>query len=205
MERALNEQASHRPGRPREFDADKALDDAIALFSRKGYSASSVADLSKALKLTIGSIYKAFKDKRGLFAAALRRYVTERDERMLAALRDASNGRELVRRLLLEYADLSHGEAGRTGCLVVASAVEFGASVPELARQVGTLLEARERRLRRFIEQAQADGSISRHVNAETTARALMCMTQGMRVLGKTGRGRAEMIEIAELAIRLLD
>ena len=201
----MNEQVKLRPGRPREFDTQMALDNAIALFSRKGYSASSVADLSKALKLTAGSIYKAFKDKRGLFAAALQRYFTEREERISAALRDAPSGRARVRVLLREYARLSQGESGRIGCLIVASAVEFGASDLKFAGHVGTLLKARERRLRRFIEQGQADGSIGDHINAGPVARTLMCLMQGMRVLGKTGRNHAEMIEVAEQAMRLLD
>lgn len=204
MEQALSRQANSRPGRPRAFDQDKVLNDAITLFSRKGYSASSVADISQALKLTIGSIYKAFGDKRGLFTAALQRYVEQRYERTSAALRAAPNGRERVRGFLLEYADLSHGEAGRTGCLVVATAVEFGACDPELAQNVALLLEAREKSLRRFIEEGQADGSIGRQIDAQTAARALLCMAQGMRVLGKAGRTRAEMVEVAEQAMRIL-
>lgn len=205
MEQVLNAQITFRPGRPREFDTQKALDDAATLFSRKGYSASSIADISKALKLTTGSIYKAFKDKRGLFTAALQRYASKHEERIAAALHDAPNGRARVQLLLLDYADLSQGKSGRTGCLIVASAVEFGASDPEFARQAGTLIEAREMRLRRLIEQGQADGSIGGQINAGVAARTLTCLMQGMRVLGKTGRNHAEMMEVVEQAMRLLD
>jgi AcrR family transcriptional regulator len=205
MEQASNAQITLRPGRPREFDTQKALDDAVTLFSRKGYSASSIADISKALKLTTGSIYKAFKDKRGLFSAALQRYASEREERISSALRDAPSGRAGVRRLLLDYANLSQGESGRTGCLIVASAVEFGASDPPFARQAGTLLKVREQRLRRLIERGQADGSIGGQINAGVAARTLTCLMQGMRVLGKTGRNHAEMMEVVEQAMRLLD
>jgi AcrR family transcriptional regulator len=205
MEQKSTAQIGLRPGRPREFDTQKALDDAIALFSRKGYSGSSVADLSKALKLTAGSLYKAFKDKRGLFSAALGQYVSEREQQVSAALRNAPDARARVRLLLLDYADLSQGESGRTGCLIVASAVEFGASDPELAQRAGTLLNAREQHLCRLIEQGQADGSIGDQIAAGATARALMCLMQGMRVVGKTGRTYSDMIEVVEQAMRLLD
>jgi AcrR family transcriptional regulator len=205
MEQLSTAQIGLRPGRPREFDTQKALDDAIALFSRKGYSGSSVADLSHALKLTAGSLYKAFKDKRGLFSAALQRYVSEREQRISAALRDAPDGRARVRLLLLDYADLSQGKSGRTGCLIVACAVEFGASDPEFAQRVETLLKAREQHLRRLIEQGQADGSIPARIGADATARTLTCLMQGMRVVGKIGRTHSEMIEVVEQAMRLLD
>jgi AcrR family transcriptional regulator len=64
---------SGRPGRPREFDSDAALDKAIARFSEHGYHGTSISDLHACLGLTSGSIYKAWGDKRGLFLAALDR------------------------------------------------------------------------------------------------------------------------------------
>ncbi|RUY27363.1 TetR/AcrR family transcriptional regulator [Mesorhizobium sp. M7A.F.Ca.US.001.04.1.1] len=197
------ERLNARPGRPREFEIDQVLDDAIVLFSRQGYSASSVADLSEALKLTAGSIYKAFKDKRGLFHAALGRYVERSNARMLAALRDAPDGRARVRCMLSEYAKLSQGETGRTGCLVVASAIEFGASDPELADHIERLLHAREQQLRCFIDEGRTDGSIAKQVDSESVARALLCVAQGIRVLGKTGQN--SIAGVVDQAMRLLD
>lgn len=205
MRGAQTIQRTARPGRPREFDTDRVLDDAVLLFSRKGYSASSVADLSDALTLTTGSIYKAFKDKRGLFLAALQRYVERSDERAATALRDAPDGRARIRCLLSEYARVSHGETGRIGCLVVASAVEFGASDPDLGRHVAALIDTRERRLRRLVDEGRADGSIAGHVDSEAVARTLLCLTQGMRVVGKTGRSGADIAAVVDQAMRLLD
>lgn len=61
--------AKHRrsPRRPSGFDPGAALDDAIMVFSERGYHATSISDLSKATTLTAGSLYKAFGDKRGIF------------------------------------------------------------------------------------------------------------------------------------------
>ncbi|WP_458095568.1 TetR/AcrR family transcriptional regulator [Roseomonas sp. WA12] len=195
----------NRPGRPREFDADVALDTAIGVFSRSGYSGTSITDLTEALGLTSGSLYKAFGDKRGLFRAALERYVQRRDEALAERLAGAKTGRQRVEALLAFYAAASHGEAGRTGCLVVGSAVEFASSDPELGRQVASLLAAREARLCRLIQEGQRDGSIGRHVDAVATGRLLLCLVQGMRVVGKTGRARAEMGTVVATALRLLD
>lgn len=43
-------------------------------FWDRGYSATSIADLTKATGLHPGGLYNDFGDKRGLFVAALRRY-----------------------------------------------------------------------------------------------------------------------------------
>ena len=63
-------------GRPREFDIDDALDRAIPLFCGGGFHGTSLNDLADGMQLTQGSIYKAFKDKRSLFLAAMDRQET---------------------------------------------------------------------------------------------------------------------------------
>jgi TetR/AcrR family transcriptional repressor of nem operon len=60
-------------GRPREFDMDDALDQAIRIFRERGYNATSIGDLTDAMGLASGSLYKAFKDKREMFLAAFDR------------------------------------------------------------------------------------------------------------------------------------
>ena len=62
-------------GRPRGFDEDAILEAAAGVFVRGGYEGTSIDDLVKALGLHRGSLYQAFGSKRGLFLAALRRYV----------------------------------------------------------------------------------------------------------------------------------
>ena len=81
-------------GRPRAFDTDTALDNAMIVFRQKGFHASSVADLSEAMNLTAGSIYKAFKDKRTLFLRVFERYISVRgaDLRALQQEKERAEG-----------------------------------------------------------------------------------------------------------------
>ena len=181
------------------------LDRAIAVFSRHGYDATSITDLTGALKLTPGSLYKAFGDKEGLFDAAFDRYVHLRAERLREETATARSGRERVEAVLAVYADYSHGDVGRTGCLVVGSAVGLASSDPAMARRVADLFDGYEERLVRLIREGQEDGSIPGHLDARGSARLLLCIVQGMRVLGKTGRTRAEMVDVARSASRLLE
>ncbi|UFZ07745.1 TetR/AcrR family transcriptional regulator [Bradyrhizobium ontarionense] len=193
------------PGRPREFDMDVVLDKAITVFSRLGYSATSVADLNTALGLTSGSIYKAFGDKRGVLMAALDRYVERRTRRLDDLLASARTGRERVAAVLKSYAETSHGETGRTGCLVIGTLMEFAGSDPALRERLTKILATHEARLLRFLREGHADGSIAARIDPEATARLLLCVIQGMRVVGKSGRRQAEMAAICIEALRLLD
>ena len=202
---AMQSRGRPQPGRPREFDVDKALDQAIAVFSSRGFAATSIKDLTVTLKLTSGSLYKAYGDKRGLFLAALDRYIQRREARLSEQLADVRSGRQRVEAVLRAYAEDSHGERGHTGCMVVGSIVEFASWDAELGRRLSRRLDALEARLRRFIEEGREDGSIARSVDAPATARALVCLLQGMRVVGKTGQSKREMDEVALTALRLLD
>src|ERR1700749_2173609 len=84
-------------GRPREFDMDEALDQAIRVFSEQGYHATSIGDLIDAMGLASGSIYKAFRVKRAVFFAAFDRYKALRNEKVYQASRSAKSGRERLR------------------------------------------------------------------------------------------------------------
>jgi AcrR family transcriptional regulator len=193
------------PGRPREFDVDQALDKAIGTFSENGYSATSLGKLTAAMEIAEGSLYKAFLNKRGVFLAAFERYVRLRSERLARELANTRTGRDKVRAILAVYAECSHGKTGRRGCLVVGSAVDLASSDPEMAKRVAAVLASQERRLVEFIRKGQEDGSVSSRVDASVTARLLLCVVQGMRVLGKTGRSREEMANLVDSALKLLD
>jgi TetR/AcrR family transcriptional regulator, transcriptional repressor for nem operon len=193
------------PGRPREFVLEDVLDKAIVVFSEFGYPATSLGKLTDAIGLTEGSIYKAFKDKRALFLAALERYVDLRAARLDQALSRAPSGFEQVRAVLELYVEYSSGAAGRRGCLAVGSAVDLASSDPEIAKRVNLIFKTHEKRLVDCVRRGQEDGSIRADVDAESVGRLLVCVLQGMRVLGKTGRSREDMARPIEQALKLLE
>ncbi len=61
-------------GRPRQFDTDSALDEAMLVFWRLGYRGTSLDDLTEAMDINRPSLYAAFGDKEKLFLAAIDRY-----------------------------------------------------------------------------------------------------------------------------------
>ncbi len=192
------------PGRPREFDTNAALDKAITRFSEYGYHGTSISDLNACLGLTSGSIYKAWGDKRGLFLAALDRYMTQRGEAIAACLASELSGKKKIEVLLTQYALLSSEVAGRTGCLVIESAVELALADKEISGLIAAQQTRQEEQLLRLIGEGQMDGSIRTEVNAASMAKLLLALQQGMRILGKTGSDTSTMLRMVAELMRLL-
>jgi AcrR family transcriptional regulator len=193
-----------RLGRPREFDLDTVLEAAVRVFRERGYQATSVSDLVDATGLTAGSLYKAFGDKRNLFAAAFERYVDGRNAQLRQRLDAAPNGREKIHAMLRFYAESSHGSEGRRGCLVASSASALATFDDELAARIEATMRRSEEQLRKLIQEGQGDGSIAVTVPVAATARNLLALLHGFRVIGKSGRTRADMLAAADDALRLL-
>lgn len=205
MTSATADEKSKTRGRPRAFDMDAALDKALRVFSERGYHAASISELTDAMELASGSVYKAFKDKRGIFLAAFDRYRSVRRNLLDARMAKAATGREKIRAVLTSYAISSHGESGRRGCLVVGSANELAILDAEAADRVAAAFHANEKLILDLLRLGQSDGSISNNIDIATTARALLCLTKGMRIVGKTGRTGEEMAAVAAAAMKLLD
>ena len=71
----------------KDFDMDVALGDAMRTFWAKGYEATSMSDLTKAMKINKGSLYNAYGSKKELFTKALQKYDRAADQRTLRRLK----------------------------------------------------------------------------------------------------------------------
>jgi TetR/AcrR family transcriptional regulator, transcriptional repressor for nem operon len=201
---ASSSTASRGRGRPREFEIDTALDGALRVFRERGYHATSIADLTEAMELSSGSVYKAFKDKRAIFLAVFDREAEVRGEKLRRIISTGKSGRDRLRNALMFYAESSYGVEGKRGCLVVGSAAELATFDAEIAQRVTAALHKSEALMVDLIRQGQADGSIPAAIDSEATARLMLCLLQGMRVIGKTGRSRTQMAAVVDAATKLL-
>lgn len=172
-------------GRPREFDPDAALDRAMLVFREKGYHSASISDLSEAMQLTAGSIYKAFHDKRGLFLQVFTRYTSLRNDALRQRLAQQPDGRSKIAALLSFYLESASDIEGRRGCLVVGSAVELQQLDAEHAALVHAAFQRNQQSLLQLIAQGQQDGSVNPQHDAQALAGVLLCLVLGMRVAGK--------------------
>ena len=187
-------------GRPREFDTDEAIESAMGVFWSSGYHATSLPDLLEATKLSRGSLYAAFGDKRGLFLRALDQYIADSLTRLDADLDARKDALEGIRACLARYVERTSGAGGKRGCLVVATAMELGSHDVEVEQRIRRFFKAMETRLTVALGRAKSEGRLADGIEPAAAARLLICVLEGMRVVSKTNSDRSA----SEGAIRTL-
>lgn len=196
---------SNPRGRPREFDMDEALDKVIPLFCARGFHGASINDIAETMQLTVGSIYKAFKDKRGVFLAAIDRQLSLRQAALRQTIAAAASGRDKLRAALMFYAGASNTNDDMQGCLIVSTTVELATFDEEIANRARDSLKRREVILADLLKLGEADGSIAASSNNAATARLMLCLMQGLIIIGKSGRTRKELLAVVEAAMKIVD
>jgi TetR/AcrR family transcriptional repressor of nem operon len=184
---------------------DEALSAAMEAFWRRGYEATSLADLMAAMGLQKGSIYKAFGDKHALFLSALQRYLDQMYEAQRATLAGAASPRAAIGTWLETLIDAAPAEGTSCrGCLAVNTLVELGPH-DEKARAI---LEAHFDRVRQLlIEQlrrGQELGELRRDVDSEQGAQLLMTMVGGLLGSLKGATSKSEARRLAQTTLQLL-
>ena len=117
-------------GRPRHFDEETALDDLTALFWRKGYTQTSVADLVEASGVHKPSLYRIFGTKEELFATIARRYMATRMEMFAGLVELAGPGLDGIHTFLSMIREDVVSGTSQHGCLLVATSTELGGTTP---------------------------------------------------------------------------
>ncbi len=175
------------PGRPREFDMSIALDKAITQFSQYGYHGTSIADLNACLGLTSGSIYKAWGDKKGLFIASLQHYIAKQNEALKSYLKESASGKDKLSAIFKRYVEMSSGEQGLIGCLVIESSAELSIADDEILNIIKKQQDHQQRLINNILKEGQSDGSISSDINCATMAQLVSALLSGIRLKGKLG------------------
>jgi len=194
------QQTDARPGRPREFDEEKALDAAMNVFWRDGYEGASLASLTQAMGINRPSLYAAFGDKEQLFRRVVERYENGPAAYVTEALKEPA-ARAAIERLLHSVADMSTCPENPRGCLLVqgALAATCGPVRDLLVRHREAGAKAIQRRLRL----AQAQGDLPPDVDPVDLSRYVVTVMRGLCVEAAGGASRRELRKVVRTAMKV--
>lgn len=187
-------------GRPREFDAEKALDKALKVFWRKGYEGASLSDLTEAMGINRPSLYSAFGNKDALFRKAMDRYV-EGPARYVREALDEPTAKKVAEKLLYTGIELVTDPRSPRGCFMVQSALACGEEGDAVRRELTKQRLALEKGTRERFERAKAEGDLPADSDPAALAKLLTTISNGMAVQAAGGATREELCAVAKLAL----
>jgi AcrR family transcriptional regulator len=190
-----------RPGRPRAFDTDEALDQAMHLFWRKGFLGTSLADLTAAIGINRPSLYAAFGNKEALFRRAVERYFQGPAAYLQDALREPT-ARAVVEHLLHGVLDLVTDSKLPRTCLWVHGALSCGGRSDPLQEEFVKQRAQGQADLRARFKRAIAEGDLPRGSDADALSRFIQTVNFGLSVQAATGASRKELLRVVATALQ---
>lgn len=191
-------------GRPREFDAETALDQAMEVFWRHGYEGATIVQLTEAMGINPPSLYACFGNKEGLLKAALDRYTKLRNVWMDEVVA-APTAREVAARMLMGIAEKQTDPANPPGCLLVQGGIACGTGSENVPFELAARRAENEDQLRERFVRAKAEGDLKDTADPAALARYVSAVSVGMGVMASSGADREALRQVASVAVQAVE
>ncbi len=194
-----------RRGRPRAFDPDAALSQAVDVFWDGGFAATSLDDLTAATGMNRPSLYGAFGDKQALYRKAFDRY----RERTRVAMAEAFGGDPPLRAALRRAYDIGiaiylSGDSGPRGCFIIGTAVAQAVTDPDIRAALADTLREIDDAFRARIARAQRNGELSADADPAKLAKLASATLYSLTIHARAGLGRPALEAIADAAVDVI-
>ena len=190
--------------RKKQFEVDEALTKAMREFWGRGYHPTSMQDLVDCMGIGRGSIYDTFGSKRGLFMRALDHYIKTYTATFKDMVANSSSPPESILNVFEGAIAALVVGGSRDGCFIINTAAELAAHDDEVAEVVTEMFRQIEQAFRALIEQGQELGDIPPSVDAVLTARSLLSLYIGLRILTRSNPDMAVLQAIKSQARALI-
>jgi TetR/AcrR family transcriptional regulator, copper-responsive repressor len=198
----VNVPEKRRRGRPREYDADKALASAEDTFWKRGYAGTSLDDLAAATGMNRPSLYAAFGDKRSLYLKTLERYRDQVRAKSKELLADDPSLRVYLERFYEAALDIYFaGPKPTRGCYSIGTAATEAAVDPAVRVFLAESIRNTDTFLADLIRRARDRKEIATNSDPEALARIGTATLHTLAVRSRAGHSRKELSNIVAAAI----
>lgn len=167
------------------FGLDDAIDRATEVFWAKGYESTSLADLLQAIGINKGSFYNAFGSKKKLFMQSLLKYEREQRRDTLAEFAALNDPVLAINTLFDSLIEQSLEDKEKKGCFLVNTALDLPNHDGDVAQAVKKGLKDTESFFEQQIKAGIQAGVIAEHIDPSVTAKGLLTLLVGLRVLAR--------------------
>ena len=200
------ESEPRRRGRPRAYDPEAALQQALEAFWRTGYSGTSLDDISAATGMNRPSLYAAFGDKHALYMKALAQYWRLALDAMRRGLDDADRPlKDALKGVYDEQLAIYFSGDGRPrGCFAVGTATTESVADAEIRHSLAEGLRLLDADLEARLVQAQARGELKRDVDPAALAVLAAATLHTIAIRARAGVDRTALEDLAAKAVKVI-
>jgi TetR/AcrR family transcriptional regulator, transcriptional repressor for nem operon len=191
--------------RPKAFDREAALEQAMYTFWKCGYEATSMQDLVNAMGINRQSLYDTFGDKHGLYLETLEHYRCTDGQEFIKFLDETKPLRKRLETAFAALIDESLNDKDKKGCFIANATLELASCDTSVRRFVEANLEQVVQRLEREFTRAQAKGELAKDKQPRALALFLMNTIQGLRVTTKAKVDKKMLESIVKTTLTALD
>jgi TetR/AcrR family transcriptional repressor of nem operon len=189
--------------RPREFETQTAVDQALGVFQRKGYKGSSLHDLISAMNISKSSFYETFGSKHELFLTTLARF---HETRAVYCFIDPMSNIPAKSIIIDIFKGVIESvKEGKGGCIFGSCAIEFSDTDPELTIQISNGIKRLEQLFYQILIHGQKNKEISDKHNIRASAQLLTTTFYGLQVMANTSLHKDELDRIVLQSVAMLE
>ncbi|MEU0213052.1 TetR/AcrR family transcriptional regulator [Streptomyces canus] len=193
-------------GRPRKFDPDTALRQALILFWERGYEGTSLNDLAEAMGIASASIYACFGSKENLFRQVMALYGATSGESPRRALREQPTARGAIEAMLRATADEITRPDTPTGCMLILTALTGPVENQGVRDFLAALRRNMHDTIKDRLDRGIAEGDlITPQARLGAIARYYTTVVEGLSVQARDGATRDELEEVISCAMAAWD
>lgn len=186
------------------FEKSDVVEQSMHLFWEKGYAATSISDITRATGIQRGSLYNAFDGKDELFVESLLRYDQATRQTILNRLREVDDPKQAILLFFDGVVTDSLEDPCKRGCFLVNTALDYSRHEAKVQQMVAVAFEEIVGFFEASIRRGQDLKTIPATNEPASTAKALVAMLVGTRVLGRGVFDGSALRQVANQAERML-
>lgn len=186
----------------KQFDRAAVLTQAMELFWKQCFEATSMQDLVDATGINRASMYATFGDKHAFFLAAVDHYIATVSSRRLERLQQTGSPRSALADFFDDLIAFSCGDGRRLGCLLTNAAVEMAPRNADIDERLNITFLRLEDAFYDNLLRAQQAGEVANGRDLRAAARLLTGTVQGIRVLARADSDDGTLRDIASEALK---
>lgn len=201
MRIVINMQRSR--GRPRKFDANEALGNALQVFWSQGYSGTSLDELAGAMQMKRPSIYNAFGDKESLYRAAVDAFQA-RLKAGLESLMPEGDARKTLNQFYARALDIYTSGDTPLGCFIFCTAPAEAISYPDVRDDILRITRNTDKTLKDFFQHAQESGNFPASTDPVVAAQLTQATLHSLALRARAGQSRATLTRMARGSVEII-